>query len=83
LFFSRVGAALIEAMRESRFFKIVDVEHVSHINFLRTSYPLGFIVASGAGVLILNFYTVEYVFLFLAVLLLSSFYFTNIIRDSK
>lgn len=83
LFLSRVGAALIEAMRESRFFKIVDVEHVSHINFLRTSYPLGFIIASGAGVLILSFYTVEYVFLFLGIFLLSSFYFTNIIKDSK
>ncbi len=83
LFLSRIGAALIEAMRESRFFKIVDVEHVSHINFLRTSYPLGFVIASGAGVLILSFYPVQYVFLFLAIFFLSSFYFINIIKDSK
>jgi MFS family permease len=83
LFFSRIGAALIEAMRESRFFKIVDVEHVSHINFLRTSYPLGFVFAAGIGVLILNFYSIEYLFLFLAVFFLSAFYFINIIRDSK
>jgi len=83
LFLSRIGAALIEAMRESHFFKIVDVEHVSHINFLRTSYPLGFITASAAGVLILSFYPLEYVFLFLAIFLLFSFYFVNRIKDSK
>lgn len=83
LFFSRAGAALIEAMRESRFFKIVNAENVSHINFLRTSYPLGYLVGSGLGVLILSFYEVQYLFLFLAVLFLFSFYFVYIIKDSK
>lgn len=83
LFFSRIGAALIEAMRESRFFKIVDAENVSHINFLRTSYPLGYLVGSGLGVLILSFYEVQYLFLFLAAIFLFSFYFVYIIKDSK
>lgn len=83
LFFSRIGAALIEAMRESRFFKIVDAGHVSHINFLRTSYPLGYLIGSGLGVLILIFYPVQYLFLFLAILFLFSFYFVYIIKDSK
>ncbi|MFA5420504.1 MAG: MFS transporter [Patescibacteria group bacterium] len=83
LFLSRIGAALIEAMRESRFFKIVDAENVSHINFLRTSYPLGYLVGSGLGVFILSFYDIQYLFLFLAVLFLFSFYFVFIIKDSK
>lgn len=83
LFFSRVGAALVEAMRESRFFKIVDVENVSHINFLRTSYPLGYLIGSALGVLILSFYEIQYLFIFLAVLFLFSFYFVYIIKDSK
>lgn len=83
LFFSRIGAALIEAMREARFFKIVDAKNVSHINFLRTSYPLGYLVGSGLGVLILMFYPIQYFFLFLAVLFLYSFYFVYIIQDSK
>ncbi len=83
LFFSRVGAALIEAMRESRFFKIVDVENVSHINFLRTSYPLGYLVAAGLGAIIVSFYSVNHIFLALAIIFLASFYFVNIIKDSK
>ncbi|MDD3711392.1 MAG: MFS transporter [Patescibacteria group bacterium] len=83
LFFSRLGAALIESMRESSFFKIINAKHVSQINFLRTSYPLGYLVGSGLGALILSFYPVQYSFLFLAVLFLFSFYFVYIIKDSK
>ena len=83
LFFSRIGAALIEEMRESRFFKIVDAKHVSQINFLRTSYPLGYLVGSGLGVLVLSFFPVQYLFLFLAIIFLYSFYFVYIIKDSK
>lgn len=83
LFLSRIGSALIESMRESRFFKIVDAENVSHINFLRTSHPLGYLVGSGLGALILSFYEIQYSFLFIAVLFLFSFYFVYIIKDSK
>lgn len=83
LFFSRIGAALVEAMRESRFFKIVDAENVSHINFLRTTHPLGYLVGTALGALILIFYPVQYTFLFLAILFLYSFYFIHIIKDSK
>lgn len=83
LFFSRIGAALIEAMRESRFFKIVDAKNISYINFLRTSHPLGYLVGSGLGVLLLSFYEVQYLFLFLAIIFLYSFYFIYIIKDSK
>lgn len=83
LFFSRIGSALVESMRESRFFKIVDAENVSYINFLRTSYPLGYLVGSGLGVLILSFFDIQYLFLFIAVLFLYSFYFVYIIKDSK
>ncbi len=83
LFFSRIGAAFIESMREARFFKIVDAKDVSHINFLRTSNSLGYLIGSGLSVLLLYFYDIQYSFLFLAVLFLYSFYFVYIIKDSK
>ncbi len=83
LFFSRIGAALIEAMRESRFFKIVDAQDISHINFLRTSYPLGYLIGSALGALILFFYPVKFVFLFMSIIFLYSFYSVSIIKDSK
>ena len=83
IIFSRIGAALIEAMRESRFFKLVDVEDVSHINVLRTSHPLGYLVGAGIGALVLSFYSIEFLFLFSAILFLYCFYFIFLIKDSK
>lgn len=83
LFISRIGAALIEAMRESRFFKIVDAENVSYINFLRTSYPLGYLVGTTLGVILLQWFQVSSIFIFIAILFLFSFYFVSIIKDSK
>jgi len=76
LFISRCGAALIEAMRESYFFKIVDVEDIDYINFFRNISPLSYLIGSALAILILEFYPIQYLFIFLAVILLSGFYFT-------
>lgn len=83
LFISRIGAALIEAMRESRFFKIVDATDVSYINFLRTSYPLGYLVGTSLGVIILSWSNIPNLFFYLSILFLFGFYFIYIIKDSK
>lgn len=83
LFFSRVGAALIEAMRESSFFKIVNAEDVGHIDFLRSTYPLGYLIATSLGALILTLYSIPFLFILLSILFLFSFYFVYIIKDSK
>jgi len=83
LFVSRIGAALIEAMRESRFFKIVDATDVSYINFLRTSYPLGYLVGTSLGVIVLSWSNIPNLFFYLSILFLFGFYFIYIIKDSK
>lgn len=83
LFLSRIGAALIEAMRESRFFKMVDASDVGYINFLRTSYPLGYLVGVSLGVSVLHWYNIPDLFIFISALFLFSFYFVYIIKDSK
>lgn len=83
LFISRIGAALIESMRESRFFKIVDAGDVSYINFLRTSYPLGYLIGTTLGVILLQWYSIPYLFIFISFIFLFSFYFISIIKDSK
>lgn len=83
LFLSRTGAALIEAMRETYFFKIVDVEEVGYINIFRATTPLGYVVGAGLAVVITNFFPLNYLFLFLAVVMLSSFWFIASIKDTK
>ncbi|HNX10591.1 MAG TPA: MFS transporter [bacterium] len=83
LFFSRIGAALVEAMRETYFFKIVDAEDLSLIDFFRTSIPLGYILGTGLGVLVTLVLPINYIFLVFALIILSGFYFISIIKDTK
>ena len=83
LFFGRIGAALVEAMREAYFFKIIKAENVGLINFFRTAQPVGYLVGTGLGTIILLFYPVHFIFLFLAILMASSYYFLWSIKDTK
>ncbi len=83
LFLSRVGASLIEAMRETYFFKIVDVEDLSFINFFRTTGPLGYIIGPALAILVISFLPLPYIFLILAILMLSGFFFVASLKDTK
>ncbi len=83
LFLSRVGAALIEAMRETYFFKIVDAKDVGYINIFRTATPLGYILGSGIAIITLSFMPLNYFFLIVALISLSGIGFVASIRDTK
>lgn len=83
LFFSRVGASLMEAMRETYFFKLIDVKDIGYINLFRTTVPLGYIIGPGLTILILAFFPLNYLFLFLAIIMLSGFGFIASIKDTK
>jgi len=83
LFSSRVGAALIEAMRESYFFKIIDAKDISHINIFRASAPLGYILGPALAILILSFFPLPFLFLFLSVIVLFGLAAVLSIRDTR
>lgn len=83
LFFSRVGACLIEAMRETYFFKIVDAKDVGYINIFRTTAPLGYIIGPGLAMLILAFLPLNYLFLAVAMIMLLGFGFVASLKDTK
>jgi MFS family permease len=83
LFASRGGAALIEAMRETYFFKIVDAKDVGYINLFRLTGPLAYIIGPGLAIITLKFLPLNYLFLVTAVIMLSGFYFTLSLRDTK
>jgi hypothetical protein len=70
-------------MSETYFFKIVDIENLNTINMFRTTSPLGYLVGSIIGAVISFTLPVQYVFLFLAILMLSGFYYIYIIKDTK
>jgi len=82
LFFSRIGASLIEAMRESYFFKIVDVKDVEYIDFFRITTPLGYVLGSIIGMIVFKFYSLENLFLVVAIIMFSSFYFLHLMKNN-
>lgn len=83
LFSSRVGAALVESMKETYFFKIINVEDVGFINIFRITGPLGYIIGASIAILVLTFFPLNYLFLFLAIIMISGLIFTSIIKDTK
>jgi MFS family permease len=82
LFFSRVGASLVQTMQETYFFKIVDAQDVSYINFFRTTLPLGYLIGTILAVIIISFYPLEYLFLFIAIILSFAYMFIHSIKDT-
>ncbi len=83
LFFSRVGASLVEAMRETYFFKIVTVKNVDLINFFRSTQPLAYIFGSLLSIILLKYLPLTYFFLIIAIIFLCGYYFIYIIKDTK
>jgi MFS family permease len=83
LFLSRVGAALVEAMRETYFFKLVGAKDVGFINLFRLSGPIAYIIGPGLAILVLSFLPINYVFLAAALIMLLGFWFVAKMKDTK
>ncbi|MFA5000063.1 MAG: MFS transporter [Patescibacteria group bacterium] len=83
LFFSRIGAALVEAMRESYFFKIVDVKDMGLINLFRMTQPLAYIIGPGLAILSLSFLPLNSFFLLIGLIMLSGFFFIYPMKDTR
>ncbi|KKQ56040.1 MAG: hypothetical protein US74_C0019G0011 [Parcubacteria group bacterium GW2011_GWA2_38_13] len=83
LFMTRVGAALVEAMQEVYFFKIVNKKDIDIINLFRDMTPLGWLFASAISVVILKFYSIQYLFLFLAIIIILNLISAIQLKDTK
>ena len=83
LFLSRIGAALVEAMRETYFFKLVGAKDVGYINLFRLSGPIGYIIGPILAILILSFLPINYVFLAAAAIMATGFWFVARLKDTK
>ena len=83
LFTSRIGAALVEAMRETYFFKKVCSKEIEKINLFRTAIPFGHLLGSIISLLVLFFLPVNYIFIITALVICSAFPFLLTIKDTK
>lgn len=83
LFISRVGAALIEIMTESYFFKHVNAEDTGLISIFRLVRPISVFVGAALGTLALSFASFEKIFFLLAVVIFAGLLSALAIRDTK
>lgn len=83
LFVSRIGAALVEAMRESYFFKNVSASDVNKINLFRTATPFGYLLGTTLATVILLFLPIQYIFALIALFIFSAFPALFGIKDTK
>lgn len=70
LFLSRVGASMVEITTESYFFKNVNAEDTRLISIFRLARPVSIVFASAVGVIVLNLFSFEKIFLVLAAIVL-------------
>jgi MFS family permease len=83
LFATRVGAALLEVLRDSYFYKRVDSSEVDLINFFRTTMPVAYIVTAFLTYIILLFFPMRSVFIFGALVIASALIPAIFLVDNK
>ena len=83
LFATRIGASMIEVLRDSYFYKQVDGKDVDLIDFFRTSSPVGYIFATLLSALLLIFLPLKFAFILVAIITLTGIYPAFKLRDSK
>ena len=84
LFATRVGAATIEIMCESYFFKSIKEENADVLDFFRNTGPLSYIIAPLLAIPVLLFVpSFEYIFFVLGAVMLLGFLISLRLRDVK
>ncbi len=84
LFMTRVGAATIEIMSESYFFKSVDEENADAISFFRNTTPVSFIIGPALAIPMLLFIPeFKLLFFILASVMLLGLFITLRLKDVK
>ncbi len=72
LFLSRVGAAMIEILRDSYFYKRIDARDVDLINVFRTSSSVAYILGALASAILLFLFPLKAIFILVAVVVFSA-----------
>ncbi len=75
LFATRIGAALVEVLRDSYFYKRIDGSDVGIIDFFRTSKSMAYISFSILSIILLSFLEIKSVFILLSIVCASGIYF--------
>jgi len=83
LFLGRTGASLVEIMRETYFFKKVDVENIDVINSFRSTIPLAYLIAPILAVVLTYYSLFNYLFIILGFILILGLWPILTLKDTK
>lgn len=83
LFLGRTGASLVEIMRETYFFKKVDVENIDVINSFRSTIPLAYLIAPILAVILMSYSQFNYLFIILGIILIFGLWPIIELKDTK
>lgn len=83
LLLTRIGASLIEILRDSYFYKRIDGHDVDLINFFRTAVPVSYLVAALISTPILIFFPTKAIFLIVAFASFLGLYPAFRLKDNK
>lgn len=83
LFFTRVGASIVEIMTETYFFKKTSDKETNIISLFRTAPPLAFIIAPLIGTLILAISSYTSLFLILSIIIFVALIITIPLHDTR
>ncbi len=83
LFFSRIGASMVETTTDSYFFKHVNSSDVGLLSIFRLARPASIVLGAAAGAVILNFISIEKIFFILAGVVFFGLKEALLIRDTK
>ena len=83
LLLTRVGAATVETLRDSYFYKKIDGRDVDLISFFRTTRAVAYLLATGISAMLLIVAPMKYVFLMIGALVLLGLYPAFKLEDNK
>ena len=83
LFATRIGAALIELLRDSYFYKRIDGYDVDLINFMRTSMPVAYIISTALSTVVILFLSIKVTFILVSFVALSGLRAAWRLEDNK
>lgn len=83
LFITRIGAAMVEVMNDTYFFKQVSDKNLNLINLYRTVTPIAYIVAPIIATLLIFFVSIVNIFYILGLLMIFGLRYSLKIKDTK
>lgn len=83
LFVTRIGAAMVEIMSETYFFKKINSSDAGDLSIFRMTRPLGYVLAPVLASGFLIFFDMRYLFIFVGVISLSGIFYSLKLHDTR